>query len=138
MTDAEYMEQLLAPCTPTAREHLERGRSAEIQAAFARVMAGTGSHADRIAFIEWELREADDSLPPNAPSPQSRFRRFGQPSTEATPLVEDLPPRDVEQAPRVYHCSNCGERGHSARSKTCGLTKEQRAEHRRNAHRGKR
>ncbi len=30
--------------------------------------------------------------------------------------------------PGGYRCSECGERGHNARSKSCGMTPEQRAE----------
>ena len=32
--------------------------------------------------------------------------------------VPPLPPRDEDKPIRRYHCSKCGERGHSAR--TCG------------------
>ena len=54
--------------------------------------------------------------------------KLGQPDTTPTPLVEDLPPRDVDKKPNNYRCANCGERGHNARSNTCGMTRAERNE----------
>lgn len=62
------------------------------------------------------------------PSRPAKSVRLGARDMSPTPLVEDLPPRDIEATVRKYHCSNCGERGHSARSNSCGMTREQRNE----------
>lgn len=47
--------------------HLAESQTAEHRAASQRVLYGGASHADLIRVALWELREADASLPPNAP-----------------------------------------------------------------------
>ncbi len=65
-------------------------------------------------------------------SPQSRFRRFGQPVVEPLePIPEPLPARGVDHINSKYTCKACGGPGHSARSNTCHMTVAERAEHRR-------
>lgn len=61
-------DEQLAKLTPSSRAHVERGRSDEMRRVFSRVSGATGSLRDRLAFIEWELREADEVLSPNAPN----------------------------------------------------------------------
>ena len=68
MTDAEYKKKRLDGCTPGSRTHLESADTDEMRAVFRRIATGVPSVADSLAYIEWELREADESLPPNAPN----------------------------------------------------------------------
>lgn len=42
--------------------------------------------------------------------------RLGAPDLTPTPLVEDLPPRDVERPLKQMHCRVCGRKGFTART----------------------
>jgi ribosomal protein L37E len=65
----------------------------------------------------------------------------GMPQMKREPLIVDVPTTltriDAQKAfddaeltnrPSSYKCKACGEKGHNARSKTCGLTPEERTE----------
>ena len=43
-------------------------------------------------------------------------------------MSDDLPRRGKDRANKGYTCSRCLGPGHSARSNTCGMTREQRNE----------
>ena len=42
--------------------------------------------------------------------------------------VDALPTQRAADRPSSYSCKACGEKGHNARSKTCGMTAEERRE----------
>lgn len=72
---------------------------------------------------------------PQMPLPTVDGGSQGMPLAKREPLIVEVPATrmrlDAERAanrPSSYKCKTCGEKGHNARSKTCGFTPEERAE----------